>query len=339
MSCVFRRWALIGLFALLLAVPPATAAAMPAGPRLAYVREGLALRTEEELLSSDQTGESWERLALPSFPSGGFEELTWSADGTELAFNGFLGGGVYLLPAVGGSPRLVPGTKGGVSPALSPDGKTIAFARLRFGRHADGESTFASSIWLVDSGGGDARRLTPWRDRFVIVPSAFSPDGGTLLAEGEALGAEPEVVSVPVAGGRPLSLVVRNGLKAAYSPDGSRIAFVRYDHRRVAPGPEGIATGGDLFVASSDGSGVRRLTFSPARREEWPGWSPSGERLVYTQFPSKRTPEALLGTGSTIMQINPDGTCKQRLLFTYGLSYREASWRPGPGRGLGRIQC
>jgi Tol biopolymer transport system component len=107
----------------------------------------------------------------------------------------------------------------------------------------------------------------------------------------------------------------------------------------VAPGPKGIATGGDLFVAAGDGTGVRRLTFSPGRREESPGWDPSGERLVYTQFPSKRTPEALLGTGSSIMEINPDGSCRQRLLFTYGLSYREATWRPGPGRGLGRIQC
>jgi hypothetical protein len=103
--------------------------------------------------------------------------------------------------------------------------------------------------------------------------------------------------------------------------------------------PGGIATDGDLFVAASDGSGVRRLTFNPARREESPGWDPSGERLVYTQFPAKRTPEAILGLGSSIMEINPDGTCRRRLLFTYGLSYREVTWRPGPGRGLGRIQC
>lgn len=329
----------MGMVVLCLASLPAAAdAALPEGPRLAYVREGLAIPAIEELLSSDQTGERWERLAIASFPSGGFVDLSWSWDGTKLAFSGAFDGGIYVLPTTARFPRFVRGTELGLSPAFSPDGKAIAFARLRIRKHADGPPTLQSSIWLVVAAGGNARRLTPWRDRFLLVPSAFSPDGSSLLAEGEPLGSEPEIVSLSLAGG-PLSLVVRNGLKPAYSPDGSHVAFVRHTHRRVAPGPEGIATGGDLFVAASDGSGIRQLTFSPARREESPGWDPSGERLVYTQFPSKRTPEALLGTGSSIMEINPDGTCRQRLLFTYGLSYREATWRPGPGRGLGRIQC
>lgn len=332
---MFRHAIWLGLVALWLAAPPAgAAAAMPEGPRLAYVRDGLAIPTEEELLSSDQTGERWERLAAASYPSGGFEELAWAWDGSRLAFGGFFGG-IYVLPAAGGSPRLVRGTKGGLSPAFSPDGKVIAFARFRFGKRDGGQLNFDTSIWLVDSTGGNARRLTPWRNRFALVPAAFSPDGSSLLAEGEALGSEPEIVSLPRAGG-PLSLVVRNGLKPAYSPDGSRIAFVRYTSRKVA---RGSATGGDLFVAASDGSGVKRLTFNPARREESPGWDPSGERLVYTQFPVKQTPEAIIGTGSSVMEINPDGSCRQRLLFTYGLSYREAVWRPGPGRGLGRIEC
>lgn len=338
MSCVFRRTISLGLAALsLAALPAAVDAAMPEGPRLAYVRDGLAIPTDEELLSSDQTGERWERLAGAVFPFAGFEELAWSWDGTRLAFGGAFGG-IYILPAAGGPPHLVSGTERGLFPAFSPDGKTMAFARFRFGKRRGGQPDFDTSIWLVDSGGGNARRLTPWRNRFVLVPSAFSPDGSSLLAEGGGAGTEPEIVSLPLAGGA-LSLVVRNGLKPAYSPDGSQIAFVRYVSHRVAPGRQGRVIGGDLFVAASAGSGIRRLTFNPARREDSPGWDPSGERLVYTQFPVKRTPEALSGVGSSIMQINPDGTCRQRLLFTYGLSYREATWRPGPGRGLGRIQC
>ena len=339
MACVFRRWAPLGLVAFCIAALPTVAgAAMPEGPRLAYVREGLAIPAFEELLDGDQSGESWEKLAAPSSPSGGFEELTWSWDGSRLAFNGVYEGGIYVLPATGHAPRFVRGTALGISPAFSPDGKAIAFARIRLRRQANGPPTFESSIWLVAGTGGKARRLTGWRDGFLLLPAAFSPDGKSLLAEAEVAGAEQEIVSLSLSGGS-LTLVVRNGLKPSYSPDGSQIAFVRHTHHRVAPGPKGIAIGGDLFVAASDGKGVRRLTFSPARREEWPGWDPSGERLIYTQFPSKRTPEALLGTGSSIMEINPDGTCRQRLLFTYGLSYREATWRPGPGRGLGRIEC
>ena len=97
--------------------------------------------------------------------------------------------------------------------------------------------------------------------------------------------------------------------------------------------------GGDLFAAASDGSAVRRLTFNPARLEESPGWDPSGERLVYTQNPAKQNLGGAFALGSAIMEINADGTCGRRLLFTYGLSYREATWRPGAGRGVGRIQC
>lgn len=336
---MLRHTVWVGLVVLwLTALPSAAGAAMPEGPRLAYVREGLAIPAEEELLSSDQTGERWERLAIPSRAAGGFEQLAWSWDGTRLAFGGVFSGAIYVLAAAGGPPRLVRGAKLGFSPAFSPDGKTIAFARFRLRRADDDRLEFDSSLWLVDSTGGNARQLTPWRNRFLLLPSTFSPDGSSILAEGEGTGSEAEIVSLPATGG-PLSLVVRNGSQPAYSPDGSRIAFIRTRVRRVAPGPLGRATGGDLFVAASDGSGIRRLTFSPARLEGSPGWDPSGERLVYTRFPAKQTPEALDGIGSSIMQINPDGTCRQRLLFTYGLSYREATWRPGPGRGLGRIQC
>src|SRR6185295_6057484 len=274
---VFRRWSLTGaiIFGLATVFPGVAGAVMPAGPRLTYVREGLALpvSAEEELLSSDQTGERWERFALVPPASGGFSELTWSPDGSELVFSGAFAGGVYVLPASSHSARLVRGTKLGLAPAVSPDGKTIAFGRLRIHKGAGGKPALENSIWLVDSAGGNARRLTPWRADFILLPSAFAPDGQSLLAETEVPGSEPEIVSLSLAGG-PLSLVIRNGLMPAYSPDGSQIAFVRYTHRRVAPGRDGIATGGDLFVAASDGSGVRQLTFSPARREASPGWDP-----------------------------------------------------------------
>lgn len=252
---MFRRLALLGLVMLCAAALPTVAcAAMPEGPRLAYVREGLAIPGFEELLDSDQSGERWELLAVPSYSSGGFENLTWSWDGSRLAFNGAFGGGIYALPATGRKPRFVRGTALGLSPAFSPDGKSIAFARLRIRRGANHRLSFESSIWLIAATGGRAHRLSPWRDRFLLLPAAFSPDGKSLLVEAEAPGAGQEIVSLPVAGG-PLTLILRNGLKPAYSPDGSHIAFVRYIHRRVAPGPKGIATGGDLFVAASDGTG------------------------------------------------------------------------------------
>jgi Tol biopolymer transport system component len=143
---------------------------------------------------------------------------------------------------------------------------------------------------------------------------------------------------VPLAGGRPATIVAR-GAEPAFSPDGTEVAFVRFTRRKPPPGWRFPVYGGDLFVAAADGSSIRRLTHSPARREEAPSWDPSGARLAYTQYPAKLHMKALLGDGSSVMEINADGTCRHRILFTYGLSYRAAAWQPGPGRGAGRIEC
>jgi Tol biopolymer transport system component len=179
--------------------------------------------------------------------------------------------------------------------------------------------------------------LTPWRDGLFFAPGSFSPDGARLAATRQKPGEAPEIVSLGLAGGRP-SVIVRNGIEPAYSPDGSELAFVRLKNRgrlrKVIP-----LVGGDLFVSVADGSNINRLTFTPGKREASPSWDPSGQRLAFTQFPAKATFEALVGIGSAILEINSDGTCRHRLLFTYGLSYQDAAWQPGPGREAGRIAC
>lgn len=205
----------------------------------------------------------------------------------------------------------------------------------------EGIAYWSTSIWLVDSRGGRPRQLTPWRHRLLLTPSSFSPDGTRLLAE-RAIGLGkrfPELVSLPLGGGPPSS-VFQEGVEPAYSPDGTAIAFVHpRDTGRFTPSGSSVP-GGDLFVVDSDGSPSTRLTFSPNRREARPSWDPSGERLAFIQLPAKPTPVAQeRGTGSSIVEINADGSCRHRLPFTHGLAYREAVWQPGPGREDGRISC
>ena len=57
------------------------------------------------------------------------------------------------------------------------------------------------------------------------------------------------------------------GGDAAYSPDGTMIAFVRAR---------------DLWLANDDGSGQRRLAETPNTAESQPSWSPDGTQLAYT---------------------------------------------------------
>jgi dipeptidyl aminopeptidase/acylaminoacyl peptidase len=62
-----------------------------------------------------------------------------------------------------------------------------------------------------------------------------------------------------------------------FSPDGTRIAFVR-----------GGATPNDIFVMDSDGSGVVNLTSTPNANENDPTWSPDGTRIAYTRCGNSR---------------------------------------------------
>jgi Tol biopolymer transport system component len=334
---MFRYLAVLGGAALALAASVGTAGgAAPEGPRLAYVRAGPPLPAEE-LLTVDPLNERPLRIARGSTSgSFSFEGLSWSGDGTRLAVGG--PSLVYTVPAEGGTPRAVPGTRGGYNPVFSPDGQTIAFAKVRFRvRERNHPPFLGTSIWIADLQHGRSRQLTPWRNGLIFTPGSFSPDGTGLAAVRGGLDQRGDIVLLRLAGGRP-SVIVRNGIEPAYSPDGSRLAFIRLKSRgrlrKLIP-----FFGGDLFVSAADGSNVERLTFTPGKREASPSWDPSAQRLAFTQFPAKRTFEALVGIGSAIFEINSDGTCRHRLLFTYGLSYRDAEWQPGPGRGAERITC
>ncbi len=339
----------LGLAVALTLVLPATAAAVAfeEGPRLSYVREGEPLQGEE-LLTADLLGERASRLVRFS-DGGALMATSWSGDGTQLAVGtaDSLAGltfprrpGIFTLPAGGGPRSWIQGTERGFEPVFSPDGATIALARARYGERQGRPPYFSVSTWVVVSSGGRPRQLTPWRDGLVALPSSFSPDGRRLVVDRQTPGESPQIVSLPVAGGR-ASLLVRNGLEAAYSPDGTAIAFVRLRPTgRFLRRPRFPVFGSDVYVAGLEGSRIeRQLTFTPKRRETGPSWDPSGERLVFTQLPAKLTFEAQSGIGSSIIEINADGSCRHRLLFTYGLSYREAAWQPGPGREAGRIQC
>ena len=85
MASVIRYAWVLGMLSALAVVGPATAGAMPEGPRLAYIRDGLSVPAEEELLSSDQTGKTWERLAAASYATGGFEEKPYSISSSHVS--------------------------------------------------------------------------------------------------------------------------------------------------------------------------------------------------------------------------------------------------------------
>lgn len=352
MPRVIRRAVAVGVSAMLLAASAAMAAA-PAGPRLAVVR---ASKSGLELLSVNPGGGRPVRLA-----GGGrrarpyvdfFSSISWSSDGERVGFvgiTGFRNGDdheairkVFTVPAEGGDPRAIRGTEGADGPVFSPDGRTVAFTRrieretpTTVGGKPYPQGFDGTSIWTVDIPTGTRRQLTPWSDEDTYTASSFSLDGSTLLATHEGpLLIEPEPVALDVDGSGSRR-IFSDGGAPMYSPDGTRIAFVR-----ATMAYEGNSEGStDLYVVNSDGTGIRRLTHTPGRSELFPSWDPSGERLAYVRFSAAGTEVAAFGVGDALMQVNADGTCKTKIASSPRMAFWAVAWQPGVGRGAGRIEC
>ncbi len=341
-----------GVLAMLLAASAAAAAA-PAGPRLAVVR---ASKSGLELLSISPSGGRPVRLA-----GGGrharpyvefFSQVSWSADGGRIGFSGITGfrkgddhepvRKVFTVPAEGGKARVIRGTYGAMGPVFSPDGGTVAFTRLidretptTVGGKSYEEGFHGTSIWTVDIPTGARRQLTPWSEEGNYTASSFSSDGSTLLATHEdPYLSEPEPVALEVDGSGSRR-VYEDGSSPVYSPDGSRIAFLRGTMRNEG-NPQGSA---DLYVIGADGTGLRRLTHTPGRDEQFPSWDPSGERLAYVRFSAAETEAAAFGVGDALMQINADGTCQTKVFSSPRMAFWAVAWQPGVDRGAGRIEC
>jgi tricorn protease len=111
---------------------------------------------------------------------------------------------VLALPAAAAPTRLLR------TPAVSPN--HIAFA-------------YASNIWVVERGGGQARRITSFQGQ--SSNPHFSPDGKWLAFSADYAG-NTDVYLVPVEGGDPKRLTFHPGADVAqgWTPDGKSVLFI-----------------------------------------------------------------------------------------------------------------
>ncbi len=146
-----------------------------------------------------------------------------SPDGNTIVFT--YKGDLYRVPSSGGqATQLTFHEAHDYQPVWSPDGKQIAFASDRYGNF---------DVFIMNAQGGDALRLTYHSND--ETPFSFTPDGKAVVFGGVRqdlashrqypTASQPELYSVPVAGGRVDQLLSVPAEYARYSKDGQTLIY------------------------------------------------------------------------------------------------------------------
>ena len=194
--------------------------------------------------------------------------------------------------------RQIQPPSGGLFPAWSPDGKTIAFSGLR----SDGGPVDTIQLMRPDGSGlvdlGMPGEVATWsRDGTRIAFGSHRGDGNWAVWTMRRDGGDRRQLTHPVL--RPPA-GAHGDAPGAWSPDGTRLAY-----SSEARGDR------ELFVMDADGSHKRRLT-------RWRGadspnaWLPDG-RIVFAHYRGgEHLPHWYL--------IRPDGSRLRSLPYLYGAS-------------------
>ena len=190
-----------------------------------------------------------------------------------------------------------------LTPALSPDGRYLAYTDFSSGRPAlsirnfsDGKTVTVGKsgvsidpgwrnsrevattlsfegdqeIYLIKADGSISRRLTS--SKGIDLSPSFSPDGNKMAYVSDQNGL-PQIFIEDLQSGQVSRLTFsgRYNTQPSWSPAGDKIAYTTWEN------------GGEIniFTIGTDGSGLKQLTESAGENES-PSWSPDGRMIVFT---------------------------------------------------------
>lgn len=190
-------------------------------------------------------------------------------------------GELYLLDKSAQIVRLTNNQRHENNPALSPDGRFVAF-------HAgDEQNPLSLEVYVRNIETGQETQLTS--NAVIDGHPDWSPDGSRIVfasfrdAAGNPTGtANVYVVNVDGTGLTQLTDTPWVDNDPEWSPDGTKIVFKssRQTQDNVRP---------EIYVMDSDGGNARRLTTTEGWQSDHdPSWSPDSQSIVFSRFEGSR---------------------------------------------------
>jgi Tol biopolymer transport system component len=213
-----------------------------------------------------------------------------AANDGRIAFdsNRFGNNQIFIMNSDGtGQTRLTNNQANDIHPALSPDGKKIAFASDR-----DGGNTY--HIYVMNADGTGQTRLT--NNMVIDSQPVWSPDG-LMIAFVSTMSGNNEIYLMKAdgLGQTRLTNINANNAGPSWSPKGKKIAF-----SSNVNGPNY-----QIYVINTNGASLTQLTFGPAEMDNWqPAWSPDGKKIAFTSAHHSYSHLVLMkANGSTQVEI------------------------------------
>jgi Tol biopolymer transport system component len=242
--------------------------------------------------------------------------LQWTPDGKALLVEWrrqYANGEIKLLPVDGGEPRFV--TRGN-APAVSPDGKRVAFIRYTFGPYEGTPLIMTSALLMSSLEGGTLRVLARTRglEGYHFFSLTWRPDGtGVVAHRANQIQGDGRLELVTLDGHRQPILPVED---FDVAPDG-RIASTEPLRKEIS-------------IADADGTGIKRYPLTKKFNVSWPRglrWSPDSEVIGFTAIDQASDSLQDKNTYLLIYELDPETGNVQRLVRLQG-SFANLAWRP-----------